>query len=238
MQTERRDKKNNSADEAAQVEMMNQEVQKWNDFFRRDGRTMYMSDPHKVKTITLEEAQVAMELGIHIGIASWREDYHGSTKGYYSYEPICSMERLHKLKGDSYPFISGYLSIDPIYDCENAGISCADLRIMCHRVMERKVIEELKKEGSSRFPSGDMVRRLRAIYPPGTRIQLDYMDDLYSPVPPGAKGTVAAVDDAGQILMKWDNGRSLSLIPGKDGFQITQEKNARKRTAVRHTHAR
>ena len=30
-----------------------------------------MSDPHKVKSITLEEAQAAMELGIHIGIASW-----------------------------------------------------------------------------------------------------------------------------------------------------------------------
>ena len=234
-----REEKNNRMDYAAQVEMLNQEVQELDDFFRRDGRTRYMSDPYKAKRITLEEAQAAMELGIHIGIVSRREDYHGSTKGYYSYRPIYSMERLHELKGDSYPFISGDLSIDPIYDDGNAGISCADLRTMCRCVVERKVIEELKKEGrNSRFPSGDMVRRLRAIYPPGTRIQLGCMDDPYSPVPPGTKGTVVAVEDAGQIMMNWDNGRSLSLIPGKDRFQITREKRTRSKSAARHTHAR
>ena len=30
---------------------------------------------------------------------------------------------------------------------------------------------------------------------------------------------VQAVDDLGQLLMKWDNGRALSLIPGVDSFQ-------------------
>ena len=34
-------------------------------------------------------------------------------------------------------------------------------------------------------------------------------------MPPGLCGTVVGVDDQPSLLMKWDNGRSLSLITGK-----------------------
>ena len=34
----------------------------------------------------------------------------------------------------------------------------------------------------------------------------------------GLKGTVVYVDDIGQILVQWENGSSLSLIPGVDRF--------------------
>ena len=61
--------------------------------------------------------------------------------------------------------------------------------------------------------------RMKETYPPGTRIQLDHMEDPWAPVPPGTRGTVAYVDDIGQIGMKWDNGRSLSLVPGEDSFR-------------------
>lgn len=37
-------------------------------------------------------------------------------------------------------------------------------------------------------------------------------------VPPGTTGTVVYVDDMGQIGMRWDNGCSLSLVPGVDRF--------------------
>jgi hypothetical protein len=33
-------------------------------------------------------------------------------------------------------------------------------------------------------------------------------------------GTVIKLDGAGQIQVKWDNGRNLSVIPGEDRFEI------------------
>ena len=58
---------------------------------------------------------------------------------------------------------------------------------------------------------------LRAAYPVGTRLVLDAMDDIQAP-PIGTAGTVQGVDDVGQILMRWDTGSSLNLIPGVDSF--------------------
>ncbi len=64
----------------------------------------------------------------------------------------------------------------------------------------------------------------RLNYPPGTRLELISMDNDPRPIPPGTRGTVLGVDDAGSIMMQWDNGRSLSLIPGEDAFrQLTLE---------------
>lgn len=59
-------------------------------------------------------------------------------------------------------------------------------------------------------------------YPPGTRIRLLNMSDDPNPVSAGSCGTVMAVDDAGQLLMQWDNGRSLSLLPGVDSFEVIE----------------
>ena len=61
------------------------------------------------------------------------------------------------------------------------------------------------------------------MYPKGTRIELIYMNDPYSPVPDGTKGTVTHVDDMGQIHMKWDNGRTLALVPQEDSFRKIEE---------------
>ena len=67
------------------------------------------------------------------------------------------------------------------------------------------------------------IEMMKERYPKGTRICLDNMENDPQPIPSGTKGTVIAVDDAGQLLMKWDNGRSLSLIPGEDSFHKIQE---------------
>ena len=61
------------------------------------------------------------------------------------------------------------------------------------------------------------VQDLRRSLPQGTRIVLEEMDDLQAP-PVGTKGTVRGVDDVGNILVRWDNGSGLSLIPGHDRY--------------------
>lgn len=72
------------------------------------------------------------------------------------------------------------------------------------------------------FPSKEEVDRLRQRYPAGTRIECLFMNDPYSPITAGEFGTVIGVDDAGDLLMRWDSGRSLKLIPGEDSFRVTK----------------
>ena len=69
-----------------------------------------------------------------------------------------------------------------------------------------------------------MVNFIREQYPPGTRIRLNSMKDPYHPILPGTEGEVDFVDDEGQIFMKWDNGRTLPLIPGEDSFTVLPPK--------------
>lgn len=69
-----------------------------------------------------------------------------------------------------------------------------------------------------------MVNFIREQYPPGTRIRLNAMDDPHHPILPGTEGEVDFVDDEGQIFMKWDNGRTLPLIPGEDSFTVLPPK--------------
>ena len=53
----------------------------------------------------------------------------------------------------------------------------------------------------------------------GKRIKMISMDDP-DPIEPGTMGTVIKIDGAGQIQVKWDNGRNLSVIPEEDRFEI------------------
>ena len=70
-----------------------------------------------------------------------------------------------------------------------------------------------------KFPTEKELEMLRAKYPKGTKIRLIHMNDP-QPVPSGTIGEVALIDDAGNIHMNWQNGRSLAIIEGVDDFEI------------------
>jgi len=70
-----------------------------------------------------------------------------------------------------------------------------------------------------RWPTEKEIQRTKTQYPAGTRIVLISMDDPYTILRNGDLGTVEGVDDAGQIMMEWDRGSSLSLIPVVDSFR-------------------
>ena len=44
------------------------------------------------------------------------------------------------------------------------------------------------------------------------------MNDKQAPSP-GTRGTVQGVDDAGDLLVRWDNGSGLKIIIGEDSFR-------------------
>ena len=62
----------------------------------------------------------------------------------------------------------------------------------------------------------EVLAHLREEYPAGTRVELIEMNDPYREMPPGLKGTVQLVDDAGGIQINWDNGSTLAAIHGFD----------------------
>jgi len=54
------------------------------------------------------------------------------------------------------------------------------------------------------------INRRKELFPVGTRVELDFMDDIQSP-PTGTRGNVLFVDDIGTIHVNWDNGSSLGV---------------------------
>ena len=73
------------------------------------------------------------------------------------------------------------------------------------------------------FPDKQTVERLREQFKSGITVELTSpMDDPYHPLPAGLRVECCGVDDAGQIMMIWNDGSTLSLIPGEDRFHIVK----------------
>ncbi len=70
-----------------------------------------------------------------------------------------------------------------------------------------------------RFPGTSYILHLRDEYTEGTKVRLIEMPNDPRPIEPGTIGEVENVDDAGHIMVKWENGRGLNLIPGVDRFE-------------------
>mgnify|MGYP001080356652 FL=1 len=69
---------------------------------------------------------------------------------------------------------------------------------------------------NSGFPNQETVERVRKMYPKGTRVELIRMDDPYSRLKPGDKGTVRLVDDTATVFVDWDCGSGLGVVYGID----------------------
>ena len=54
----------------------------------------------------------------------------------------------------------------------------------------------------------------------GDRIELLHIDDRYTDLKPGDKGTVKIEDSLGTIHCEWDNGSSLGLIRNHDYWRV------------------
>ena len=72
------------------------------------------------------------------------------------------------------------------------------------------------------FPCREEVLAVRARYPAGTRVELVSMDDPYSRLKPGDRGTVKFVDDTGTVFVSWDCGSGLGVVYGVDQIRILE----------------
>lgn len=45
------------------------------------------------------------------------------------------------------------------------------------------------------------------------------------PIPKGTMGYCYGIDGAGHLMMYWDNGQSLNLIPGVDEFAVIRDRH-------------
>jgi hypothetical protein len=66
------------------------------------------------------------------------------------------------------------------------------------------------------FPSRETVEQLRKQFPRGARVELIRMEDPFTELKPGDRGTVVFVDDAGSLEILWDCGSTLSVLYGVD----------------------
>jgi len=62
----------------------------------------------------------------------------------------------------------------------------------------------------------EMLKALRSYYPQGTRVELVRMDDPYTKLKPGDRGSVSIVDDTGTVFVDWDSGSRLGVVFGED----------------------
>ena len=139
------------------------------------------------------------------------------------YEEALDYFNIVEIKEYGYP-IQVMIEIDESLIQLNGPVVLEDIRNDIERRLDSDMTVTLLNNGIIKIrannkyyplPSNRKFEFLRREFPKGCRIELDYMDDIYAP-PIGTKGTVIGVDDAGNIMVKWDNGSGLSIAYGAD----------------------
>ena len=66
------------------------------------------------------------------------------------------------------------------------------------------------------------VARIKKTYRRGMHIRLLKMDDIQAP-PIGCEGVVQGVDGIGSVMVTWDTGSTLNVVPGVDEFEVLED---------------
>ena len=62
----------------------------------------------------------------------------------------------------------------------------------------------------------------------GDRIRLVRCTNPWTKLRVGALGTVSAIDDAGTVHVRWDNGSTLGLVPDEDAWEVVEPASPRR----------
>ena len=58
----------------------------------------------------------------------------------------------------------------------------------------------------------------------GDRIELEFINDTWTNLKPGDRGTVFKIDDGQELIwVNWDNGEQLALLVDADKFKIIKK---------------
>lgn len=69
----------------------------------------------------------------------------------------------------------------------------------------------------------EMLKALRSYYTPGTRVELVRMQDPYTTLKPGDRGTVDFIDSTGTIFCFWDNASRLGIVFEEDEIRKIED---------------
>ena len=71
----------------------------------------------------------------------------------------------------------------------------------------------------------ELLKQLKTYYKPGIRVMLIHMNDPYTKLRRGERGTVICVDDIGTIHVAWDCGSTLGVAFGEDECRKVEDED-------------
>ena len=132
-------------------------------------------------------------------------------------ENILTLEYLHKINGEKDCF--QLMEIKKFDDKLSVKFIPQNINKIVDIQGLEDIFEMLHKQSTNKNHTEEEIKAIKEKYQEGTMIRLIKMYDLQQ-LDAGTIGTVIAVDDLGQIQMKWENGSTLALNVDIDEFEI------------------